>query len=652
MRKFIAFLPVCFFYGFSQTQHVCSLTHLNSVNHHPVVAQSHVDLENQYNVKYHVLDIQVERTNKDIAGFVQTVAEVVVPVLDTFAFELHSQLTIDSVVFNGISETVIRNLHEVRVPLSSSIMLGSHFSAFIYYHGTTPNTSGSAIGNGFNNGTSQTWGNQVTWSLSEPYSAYEWWPCKQQLRDKIDSVKISITTDSLNKAGSNGLLTSISFPGNGKAKYDWMEKHFIDYYLVSVTVAKYVEYNVYAHPTGMTDSILVQNYVYDNPATLPNFKANLDLVPSFIELFSDLFGLYAFADEKYGHCMAPFGGGMEHQTMTSIGFFSDDIDAHELGHQWWGDNVTCGTWNDIFINEGFASYCEFLRRQYLVSQSNAIQHMNQAHFSVMSANDGSVWCPDTTDVGRIFDSRLSYDKGETFIHELRFLLNDDTVFFNALKSFQQLYGNATATGMDLKQVLENESGMNLTQAFDQWYFGEGFPTFTVKWNQIGSTFLMTSDQTVSFSSVTPLYITDMEYTIKRSAPYGDTTVRVAHGQANEFYTFSVAGTVTSVVIDPNQWVVNAGTATKDANLVGISELDKMNDFRIYPQPSTDLLFVENQRTATAYEITDLAGKVLSSGKITGFKTAVSIDAFPSGMYTIRLKQNDGYSAGARKFVKQ
>ena len=94
------------------------------------------------------------------------------------------------------------------------------------------------------NGTSNSWGNQVTWSLSEPFSAFEWWPCKQSLTDKSDSSYVFVTTDATNMAGSNGVLTNIVDLGNGTKRFEWKSNYAIDYYLIAVSVAEYVEYNV------------------------------------------------------------------------------------------------------------------------------------------------------------------------------------------------------------------------------------------------------------------------------------------------------------------------------------------------------------------------------------------------------------------------
>ncbi|HWY33283.1 MAG TPA: hypothetical protein VNX68_01475, partial [Nitrosopumilaceae archaeon] len=305
----------------ASAQHQCALGKMNKVIGHPVISSTYTDLENKYDVHFQHLNVNLEITDKNISGNTRTISTVLTSTLDTFAFELYNSLVIDSVILNGKKITPVRVQNIVNVLISPVLNSGNTIDATVYYHGTPPTINGPNVGDGLNNASSQTWGNQVTWTLSEPYSAYEWFPSKQQLQDKLDSVYVFVTTDSANKAGSNGNLTRIVNLGN-KKRFEWKEKHPIDYYLVSVTVAQFVDYSIYAHPVGYPDSVLIQNYIYNNPATLTNYKPTIDQTKTLVELFSGLYGMYPFADEKYGHCMAPFGGGMEHQTMTSLGSFS------------------------------------------------------------------------------------------------------------------------------------------------------------------------------------------------------------------------------------------------------------------------------------------------------------------------------------------
>jgi aminopeptidase N len=629
-------------------QNPCALSKINGSNHVQVVTMSQKALESQYDANYYHLDINAERTNKNVSGHVRELITVTAANFDTFMVELYNTHTIDSSFINGVMTAPTRVGDAVYYILPSVLPAGSMVDATIYYHGTCPTVNGSAIGDGFNNGTSGSWGNQVTWSLSEPYAAYEWFPCKQFLTDKLDSSSVFVTTDSTNKVGSNGLLKNVVVVGN-KKRYEWKNSHPIDYYLISVAIAKYVDYSIYAHPAGMTDSVLVQNYVYDNPATLSNFQATIDQTPELIEYFSDIYGLYPFADEKYGHCMAPFSGGMEHQTMTSLGFFDFTLIAHELAHQWFGDNVTCKTWNDIFANESFAAYSEQLALEHF-DPTNAPGNMLQVHTNVMSQPGGSVYCDDTTDVNRIFSSRLSYDKGAAIIHTLRFVLDDDTLFFNILKTYQNQYHNGTAGIQEFKTVAETLSGLNLTQFFTQWIYGEGYPTFTVRWNQVGNTFLLKSTETVSMSSVTPLFITPLQYKLTRSI--GDTIIRVDQNIAIENYSLTVGGTVTNISIDPNNWVLNHGTVTHDASMVGLNENEQLaTHLFVFPNPAKDRLTVQCEEKCL-YSIHDITGKQLMQGGLQNGSTNIGIETLGEGMYFLLVKDAENNFVKTIKFIKE
>ncbi len=324
----------------------------------------------KYDVVFHHLDLNFERTSTYLSGMVRTLAVCRVAQLDTFFFQLHHNLNIDSVLTSNKEQLAVSRLLDVAyVVLAQPVAFGNMLDVRIYYHGNPPDTGSAAIGNGFSNGVSQLYGNRITWSLSQPYSAYEWWPCKQSLQDKIDSAYIFITTDTSNKAASNGLLQAIVPVGNGKHRYEWKTHYPLDYYLIAATVGQYSEYRNYAKPKQTSDSILIQHYYYNNPQTLIDGKLDMDRTAAQLELYSDLFGIYPFYKEKYGHVMAPFSGGMEHQTMTSLGYFHFDLCAHELAHQWFGDHVTCATWKDIWLNEGFATYAEYLAEFYLLPAS-------------------------------------------------------------------------------------------------------------------------------------------------------------------------------------------------------------------------------------------------------------------------------------------
>lgn len=600
-------------------------------------------LSDKYDVKFYFLDIDMERTSTYVSGNATTVAVVNVPQLDTLELELIASLSVDSVFVNGVACNFVHTTDYIHILLPAPVAAGTTVAMKVYYHGD-PLVGGSFF-SGISNDFSPSWGNQVTWTLSEPFNAYQWWPCKQSLTDKADSAWIFITTDNQNKAGSEGVLTAVTPVSGNKLRFEWKTKYPIDYYLISGAVSKYVDYSIYAHPAGLGDSVLIQNYVYNNPATLLYFKSEIDTTARFLELYSELFGMYPFADEKYGHCMAPMGGGMEHQTMTTQSSFSFYLTCHELSHQWFGDKVTCETWSDIWVNEGFASYAEYLAAQYIVDHNEAQQHMADVHSNVLSLTGGSVYVPpaETNDENRIFDGRLSYDKGSAIIHMIRFELQDDSVFFDVLKNYISLYGDTVATGLDFKGVLESTSGMNFTDFFDQWYFGEGYPTFDIYWIQANDTVYMTAMQ--STSSTTPLFKMLMQYRFSYAG--GDTNIFVRQTAATDTFKIPCSRHITGITVDPENWVLNGnGSVVMSVREMPETELP----FHCSPNPCNDhidLSFISNGSEKNV-AIFDLAGRCVSRcTMLTGGR--ISTSQLGSGVYFISV--TDGSKTGRMKFTK-
>ena len=518
----------------------------------------------KYDVKYLKLNLAVESGSRFMSGTALTVVEAVQP-LDSFVAELRSNMVVDSVFINGVKMNFQRGADHVFIPLSSTLPIGTTVTALFYYYGTT-SSSGVFAGTIGSNGLT------YTATLSESYQAREWFPVKQILKDKIDSADIWIKTSSINKVGSNGVLAAVVDSPNSKKQYQWKSRHPMNYYMPSVSVGNYMEYLNYAFPAQIAPNpVLIQHYIADNATYFASVKPNLDKTPAFIEKFSELFGLYPFYDEKYGHAQANIGGGMEHQTMTTTSSFSSTIIAHELGHQWWGDNVTCATWNHIWLNEGFASYCEYLaieKLPALFAPTTASGFMQSVHNNVMSSPTGSVYVPEASvfDENRIFSSRLSYNKGSAIIHNLRFEMQDDNVFFQTLKNYQQQYKDSVATANDFKVVAETTSGKNLTDFFNQWYYGEGYPTFNVTYiREVPDSIILIINETVSAPGITPFFKGLYEFTITSEA--GDTTVKVNLSSNNQQFKFKYRKSPTGIIIDPNNWVLNAnGTITNGGTI--------------------------------------------------------------------------------------
>lgn len=600
-------------------------------------------LMDKYDVKFYKLDIKAERNTVYISGNVTINAVVKASLLDTFAFELKDYMTIDSVYINNLKRNFNRAGDDVFVGIPA-LTNGANVSAQIFYKGMAPNTG--AFFSGISSQTSQDWGNQITWTLSESFAAKQWFPVKQSLTDKIDSVYIFVTTSSDNKVGSNGVLTNVVNLPNNKVRYEWKTRYPMVYYLISIAVGKYIDYSIYAHPAGLQDSVLIQNYVYDNPQTLPTYIADINRTKDFLELYSDLFGMYPFYKEKYGHSLAPLGGGMEHQTMTTQGDFNFYLTCHELSHQWWGNSVTCATWSDIWINEGFASYAEYLAANSLISYQEAQQHMRDFHDNVLQEHDGSVYIPPymAVDENRIFDGRLSYKKGAAIIHNLRFEVGSDTVFFNIMKQVQIRFKDSTITGLDFKAVAEELSGKNLTDFFNQWYFGEGYPYFYITYSQQNDSLYINVNQLTS-AAVTPLFKMNVEYKINYNG--GDTIVKL-YQQANvQTFKIPMNKLVTGIVFDPKNWIING--------LVNINRIDenKATNFLIYPNPCSDKLQIylgSNKTGNYQIRITCISGKeILIKNWFADNSSEIDISNLEKGIYFLQI--SDGMNKSVQKFIK-
>ncbi len=604
---------------------------------------------NDYDVKFYFLDIQVTNLSTAIEGNVTIEALAVVNV-DTFAFELFEDMEINQVLVNGTDYSEFDRINNnVLVPIEE-IVEGEMITAQIFYSGQ-PESGG--FFSGVSNGTSSSrWGSKkVTWTLSEPFAALSWFPVKQDLEDKADSCWVFLTTDADNMAGSQGILTDVVDLGDGNTRYEWKSNYPIDYYLISFAVSDYQEYNIYAHPEEMGgDSVLIQNFIYDDPDCLADTKNGIDATSGMVELLSNLYVLYPFHEEKYGHCLTELGGGMEHQTMTTMGGFSFGLVAHELGHMWFGDNVTCATWSDIWVNEGFATYSDYLCRYYISGISDGKNFMVQKQNSAMSSSGGSVYVPEDEVVPgnewRIFSGRLSYDKGAAIIHILRHEIQNDSLFFAVMETYQTLFADSTATGDDFKEVAENVTGMDFDPFFNQWYYGEGYPIYDFEWYSTDNGYFhLTSTQTTS--AATPLFEMLMDFKLIFTDATDTIISFYQTANLNEFNVYT-GKKVATVQVDPNQWTMEHVSSL----VVGRKETDKPVYFTIGPNPVNDFLniyFLNPSNDLREITITDISGKTIQQTTTYDSKYRFNTTSLKNGVYLVSVA--DGTDVLVKKFVK-
>jgi aminopeptidase N len=563
---------------------------------------------------------------------------------DTVYLDLSSLLTTDSVQYHGQNIGFSQAEPEALQIILPDVLLPDLLDSLtVYYQGIPPITGfGSFIQTDHE-------GAPIIWTLSEPYGASDWWPCKDDLTDKIDSIDIFVTSPLGYRTASNGLLVS-EINTATQTTCHWQHQYPIATYLIAIAVTNYVDYT---DMIPLSDSTLpMLNYVY--PESLADAMPLTADQVKVMQLYDSLFIPYPFIEEKYGHAQFNWGGGMEHQTMSFVGGFGFELLAHEMAHQWFGDHVTCGSWEDIWLNEGFATYLSGLCYENLFDGIYWLPFKTQRINAITSQPDGSVWCNDTTVVDRIFNGRLSYAKGAMILHQLRWVIGDEA-FFTALRNYlndPNLAGGFARTE-DLKAHFESASGQDLDWYFADWFYGEGFPSYHLNWYPYDGSTNCVIDiiQTQSHPSVDffelPLPI--------RIFYEGQDTLVVLQNNINSIggqsFFISIPFWVDSIQFDPDKWIIsNNNEITNLYESIYIPNHD--NYLNLYPNPAQTTLVVEaGTKSIHLVEVLNISGNLLLQHPVEHIsQTTIQTGDLSPGMYLVKVHTDKRVLV--QKFVKQ
>ena len=593
-----------------------------------------------YDLKYQRLEMELDPAQYYVKG---TVTSHFVPneTISSIYFDLSNVLTVSEVKYHGANLNFTQlSTKELKIDFPTPLAAATLDSLSIKYAGA-PDTAGSA-GDAFT--TSSQGGTPVLFTLSEPYGAQEWFPTKQSMNDKIDKVDIKITTPSQYNVASNGKLFSETLlPGNKKLTF-WQTNYPIPAYLVALGITNYTKFN----DTMGTPPFPFVNYVYPATASNTAAMANINWTKNLMNVFEEYFGPYPYRDEKYGHMEFGWGGGMEHATMSSMGGFSKPLIAHELAHQWFGDKVTTGAWNDIWLNEGFATYGAHLANEKLIMTANQFRSflVDEMNF-VTSVPTGSVYVADSNlgNTNAVFSSRLSYSKGGYVVRMMKWILGEP-LFYQALKDYHarpNLAYNYVRTD-DLKNSLLQSTGKDFTEFFNDWIYGQGYPSYQIKWNQTADKVIrFTVGQTQSHPSVN---FYEMPLPIKVTGTAGQVVyLALDHTSNNQGFAEALTFNVASVQFNyDNQIITKGSTVTKDTGILAVNDLSN-NELRIYPNPVKDQLSLDGISKDEKYEIYSLDGKKVKSGTVATKKT-INVNALPKGVYLLKIAEKN------LKFIKE
>lgn len=598
-----------------------------------------------YDLTYQKLEFTVDPSIFYISGKV-TSTFTALSTMNTVTFDLYKKstnpFTISSVKINNVATTYSYNSsHELVINLPTTLTPGNTATSEIVYEGE-PLTSGD--NQGFFTGTHS--GTAVLWTLSEPFGARSWWPCKQDLNDKVEVSDIYITAPAGYTSVGNGLQQS-RIENAGFATTYFKHNYPIPAYLIAIAVTNYQIFNQTAG-TVATGTFPIVNYLYPEEFATVSIGATvsnaLTLTPDIINFFETKIGPYPYRNEKYGHARANLGGGMEHATVSFMNSWGRDLIAHELAHQWFGDKITCGTWKDIWLNEGITEYMSGLVRENFDGNTAFTSWKNGKINDVTSQTTGNLYLNNVQalNVGRIFSYRFSYNKGAMVTNMLRLKMGD-TNFFQGLRNYlnNPLFAYKYAETDQFRLEMEAAHGSSLQEFFNDWVYKEGYPTYTIAASNGSNTTQVTIQINQTQSITDPLqtgYVSffEMPVPIRLTGNSGQVQDVILDNTSNgQMFTVNTTFPVTGIVFDPNKNII----ARNNTATLGTTQFDLEKAITMYPNPASEILNIDlpNNLNLEKVEFYNTLGQqVLISNT-----NKIDVSGLTNGIYIVAFKTPEG-----------
>lgn len=539
------------------------------IERHPAIPQTSLSQSRTWNALSYKVWLQVLPSEEQIRGRVDILARNRSgQPQSSLRFDLLT-LSVDSVLADSLPADFQRPPRFVEVSLPTPVDPGETTGVTIYYHGTPVN---DGFGGFF-------FTPQVTYTIGEgihsnpPSMTRTWVPSFDRPDDKA-LFELTASVPAPWTVASNGLLTEQS--GSDTLTFRWRSRFPMATYLFAFASA---DYDTFRQDVVLApgDTVPVVNYVYPDRMTAARF--DYSVVPDALRFFSQRFGRYPF--EKYGTALTPCQGAMEHQTLTTISDALVDgtgrwqlVFVHELAHQWWGDLVTLRSWEDIWLNEGFATYCEALFEEHTFgrkSMQRLLDRYASDYFAVLGKRGAfPIHAPD------YMWGPTVYYKGAWVLHMLRFVVGD-SVFWQSLRTYRQRYAFGNATIRAFESVVEETYGSDLRWFFDEWLYMPGHPVLALEWHESDpGVVCLTIRQE---QAVGPLFRMPLE--VGLTGLHGETHLDTVwiQSQTDTFRLQTHLDQVRRVILDPNGWLLKQ---------LRFGRSPKPNDFVLnppYPNPA-------------------------------------------------------------------
>jgi aminopeptidase N len=428
---------------------------------------------------YYHLDIRVDPDKKTISGK-NAIRFKMLKDDNRIHLDLHGALAVDKILLGDAKLKYERDSGAVFVDFPETLKAGREVSIDFYYSGT-PEQKGRFGGFTFGKDPK---GRPWIYTSCEGQGASVWWPNKDQWKDKVDSMDISVAIPNGLVDVSNGKFMGKKDLGDGYTRWDWHVSYPINNYNVSLNIGAYEQFSDKLNDLSLD--------FYALPEDLDKAKKQFAQAKGMLEAFQHYFGEYPFKKDGYKLIQVPYSG-MEHQSAvtygngfrngylgrdwTGVGISPrfDFIIIHESGHEWFGNSVSAADRSDMWIHEGWTTYLECLYVEYHWGKEDALKYVNG--YRRMVKNAAPIVARRGINAAPPGDQ---YFKGALFINTLRSIVDDDKRWFKLLRDFYQHFKYQTIMTEDIVEFFNKETGKNLTPIFDQYLRHAAIPVLELK----------------------------------------------------------------------------------------------------------------------------------------------------------------------------
>ncbi len=568
------------------------------------------DSAHSFDVLHYLINVDLPMSSRDISGCVTIACRSNQNNLQQLDLQLGG-LNVDSIRVDGVPAAYSHTGDTILINLPFAYNLGDSFGIKVGYRGTATGELGYLWYSSLHN---------IAYSLGCPYSTKRWMPCYDNMIDKADNgCEIFVTVPDSYTVCATGRYLGRTV-NSGRATYHWKHDRPISPYLIHFASSIFSTYTDWYVPAS-GDSVEVMYYFW--PGDSGYARQAFNLTTDMLACYDSLFGPYPF--ERYGmDVLYPFYyGGMEHQTTASIirSWITSGPDyygmAHEMSHMWWGDMVTCFGWRNVWINEGFGTYCDALYRERREGHTAFLNTMTTRRANYLSAEDANPHSVYDPPENLLYEWGHSYCKGSWILHMIRYLCGNDETWLGYMAEIRDSFAYQNASTADLNRLLNRRLAGNYDWFFQEWVYGYGYPRYRVAWNKVYESPSWRLILDVSQTQTVGPPVFHMPLPISANYSSGDTDLVLTIDQSPQHFEYVLSREPIGITVDPDKWVIQRNT------VVGINEENQDQEPNMPAKTSATVCrwFQVRLTDAQLIRVFDVSGRELKRATSRNFEFA-------------------------------